>query len=168
METPPDRRRSKKSTRRSSTSEPESSSFNLSECAIPTYWCGTSEIPPKSKDPLMRYLRAGTRTECLRIGVGVGKYSTLKKDLAPTSLQQIKYVGEAYEESFRRAGFNNTTELLAYARIRPPSEIEKLLKRVFTKSSNVLDARAYNSTLVFLYKNGVSSLPKCNRITDRT
>lgn len=158
MQTPPGRRSSAKG------------AFRIEECAIPTYWCGESDTPPKSKlnDPLIRYLRAGTRPECLRIGVGVGKYTTIKSGLPPTSLQQLKYVGEAYEKKFRSAGINNTNELLEFARIRPPSEIEKLLKRVLTKSNNVIDARAYNSTLVFLYRNGIGALPKCFRITDRS
>jgi len=158
MQTPPGRRSS------------ASSAFRIEECAIPTYWCGDSDTPPKSKlnDPLIKYLRAGTRSECLRIGVGVGKYTTLKSGLPPTSLQQLKYVGDAYEAKFKTAGIANTRELLEFARIRPPKEIEKLLKRVLTKSNSVVDARAYNSTLVFLYRNGIGSLPKCTRITDRS
>lgn len=160
METPP--------RRRSSVVAPKGGRFNIQECAIPTYWCGEADTPPASKDPLIRYLRAGTRSECLRIGVGVGKYGTLKSGLPPTSLQQLKYVGDAYEKKFKAAGVNNTTELLEFARTRPISEIEKLLKRVLTKSNSVVDARAYNSTLVFLFRNGVGDLPRCTRITDRS
>lgn len=160
METPP--------RRRSSVAAPKGGRFNLEECAIPTFWCGESDTPPKSKDPLIRYLRNGTRGECLKIGVGVGKYSTLKAGLPSTSLQQLKYVGEAFEKKFKAAGVNNTNELLEFARTRPIAEIEKLLKRVLTKSNSVVDARAYNSTLVFLYRNGIGDLPRCTRITDRS
>lgn len=157
MNTPPRRRSSAQS------------KFNIEECAIPTYWCGDSDEPPSSKkDPLIHYIRSGTRSECLRIGVGVGKYTTLKKDISPTSLQQIKYVGDEYEKKFMAKGVANTKDLLAYARIRPPQEIEKLLKSILVKSNKVVDARAYNSTLVFLYRNGVGVLPRCTRITDRS
>lgn len=140
--------------------------FDLSKCSIPTYWCGSGDELPPEKDG-RRYVRKGTPTECLRIGVGVGKYTVLRERLPPTSLQQIKYVGDKYEEKFRRYNISSLSHLVNYAQTHSPTDLQKLLRAVYTKSSKVVDLRAYNSTLSYLYQRGVLRLPQCVYIDDR-
>ncbi len=139
--------------------------FRLKDCSIPTLWCGDSDEPPEPTDPTMRYSRAGTRTECMKKGFGVGMYTERKKKLPSTSLQQIKYVGETYEKRFIDSGIEDIPQFVKQMRQATSEQIEALLTGVLINGkTKTLDQRAYNAVMVFLFQHGVSDLPACKRI----
>lgn len=141
-------------------------SFNKKACAIPSVWCGDGPMPSSRYKDSIFYTREGTRSECVKKGFGAGKYQERNAHLPKTSLLQIKYVGEVYEEKFKKYGISTTTQLLKEFKSSSASTstIEKTLKSVFTKKDNKLDQRAYNSTLLYLYGNGIGKLPQCSKM----
>jgi hypothetical protein len=138
--------------------------FNPAACAIPQLWCGESENPPKKLDDDTYYFKTGTRYECMKKGFGAGTHIERKNNLSPKSLQQIKYVGEKHEADFKKAGINSTDALVKEMRVKTSSEIASILKRILTKANGVLDTKAYNSTLLYLYKHGNGGLPACQKL----
>lgn len=141
------------------------SEFNISECAIPSVWCGKNNKPPKRKsDDDTYYIRVGTRYECMQKGFGAGTHTERGKNLPESSLQKIRYVGETYEKKFKRSGVKNLSELQRYAKKKSRNELEKYLKRIFTRVDKKLDQRAYNSCIVYLYRHGVGHVPRCSKI----
>lgn len=136
--------------------------FKESDCIIPELWCGDGPIPNKKGK---RYLRAGTRSECVKKGFGAGMFSEKAKELKENSLCQIKYVGETYEKKFSKKGIKTTDDLLRKMETNTRVQIEKILKGIFKRGGNAgLDQRAYNSTLMYLYNHGVGHLPACSKI----
>lgn len=140
------------------------SKFVLSDCDIPTIWCGDSDKPPKKSKDGSRYYKTGTRRECLSKGFGAGMHKERGENLPAKSLQQIKYVGEKHEKDFKKAGIHDTDDLIKQMRKRTTLEIEKILKRILLRKDGVLDAKAYNCVIVFLYKNGIGGVPSCKKI----
>lgn len=140
-------------------------SFDIDKCAIPKIWCGKGAPPRRKAGDLKYYHKTGSRYDCVKVGYGAGKYGERKKHLPSQSLQQISYIGEVYEKNFKKIGITSTTDLIREVSTRSSREIDGLLKRVFTKKGNILDKRAYNSTLVFLYQHGIGHLPSCSKIT---
>jgi hypothetical protein len=138
------------------------SPFKLEECSIPTVWCGNGVVPQPTKKK--RYTRTGTPFECLRKGFGAGTITERKKYLAGDSLQHIKYIGDVYENNFIRAGIRNTTELLDFARDVRVKDVQGLLQEVCRNKSGNIDARAYNSVILYLHKHGSHNLPSCIHI----
>ncbi len=142
-------------------------SFRLSDCAIPSVWCGKSANPPKTKpSDMVRYTGPGSRYECMQKGYGAGMYGEKNKGLAKTSLRQIKYVGEIYEANFKRNGISTTTQLISKLKGQPKTTIQNIVKRSVTKKGGVVDRRAYNHCLAYLYSHGVGGemLPPCYRL----
>lgn len=141
-------------------------SFRFEDCSIPTLWCGDGEMPSRGKNDESYYYKTGTLSSCVKKGYAAGMYETLKKNLSSSSLQNIKYIGETYELNFKDEGIKDIPSLVRVIRSSTSSEIRDLLEYVFTKKDGKLDERAYNSTLMFLYKNGVDSriLPSCRKI----
>lgn len=139
-------------------------SFNLDECAIPTVWCGEGNPPPRKPEAQTYYRKTGTRYECMKKGFGAGMYTEKNKGLPPDSLQQIKYVGDIYENKLKAMGINNCTQLRNKLNNKPTSYIKKTLTKIFTRRNKILDKRAYNSTLVYLYQHGNGSVPRCSKI----
>jgi hypothetical protein len=145
-------------------------SFRLGDCAIPTVWCGKSDTLPKAnpKD-MVKYVKVGSRYECMQKGYGAGMYGEKNKGLPRTSLQQIKYVGETYEANFKRNGISTTTQLVSKLKGQPKPVIQNTIKRSVTKKGGVVDKRAYNHCLVYLFVHGMNeesgeNLPPCYRI----
>lgn len=138
--------------------------FVLSDCDIPVVWCGNSDKPPKKAKDGKYYYKTGTRTECLRVGFGAGTHKERNDNLPADSLQQIKYVGEKHEKDFKSAGISTLSALRKEMKKRTTSEMEKILKRILVRADGVLDARAYNSVIVYLYKNGIGAVPACKKI----
>lgn len=138
--------------------------FNLKRCDIPTIWCGDAPNPPQKRKNGSYYYKTGTRYECMKKGFGAGTHTERKAHLPKSSLQQIKYVGEKHESDFKKKGIHTLSDLLDVSRNKNKSGIKKMLKKILTNSNGVVDARAYNSTLVFLFKNGIHDLPKCKHI----
>ena len=139
-------------------------SLNLDQCAIPKVWCGKHTPPKRRPGDLKYYYKTGSRSECVKIGYGAGMYGERKKHLPTGSLQQIPYVGDVYEKKFKKMGITNKHDLRREATTRSSKELGGLLKRVFTKKGGVLDKRAYNSTVVYLYQNGIGNVPQCSKI----
>lgn len=141
-------------------------SFDEKLCIIPEIWCGDSPVPPKKKDK--KYYKNGSRYECLRKGIGVGMFKD--KVLSSNSLQNIKYVGDKYEQNFKNYGISNINQLIKKINELSSKGISTFLKNVFKKSDGTLDKRAYNSTLLYLYRipggsNKVNTeLPSCIKI----
>ena len=139
--------------------------FNLGDCAIPTVWCGKKGNPPKRKPTdETYYYKTGNRYECMQKGFGAGLHTERRENLPNDSLQRIKYVGEKYEEKFHATGMTDLNTFRIEMSQKSPQEIEKYLKKIFKRKGGSLDQRAYNSTLVFLYRNGVGNIPACSKI----
>ncbi len=139
--------------------------FNPKTCKIPTIYCGKGSFKtatPHSSD--IYYVRKGTAYECIKKGVAAGIFIERKKILPKNSLQHIKYVGEKYEKKFKAQNIKTLLGLIKYAKIHTINELSSMLRDVFKKTNKAIDTRAYNSTLMFLYTNGVGQLPKCVKI----
>lgn len=141
------------------------SKFKESDCYIPTLWCGEKNtIPTKRSKNDTYYYKVGSRYECLKVGFGAGSSTERKQNLPLTSIEQIKYIGDSHSESFRKEGVSTTTRLITMMKGKSIDEIETYLKKVLKKSNDQVDMRAYNSVLLYLYRHGISELPKCAKI----
>lgn len=138
--------------------------FNFRDCIIPTVWCGNGNIPTKVSED-KKYSRIGTRLECMKKGFGAGMYSEKKKLLSPESLQNIKYVGEIFEQNFKKNNIHTLDDLVEFAKKKRSSEIKKVLYKVLEKKNKQFDKRAYNSVLLYLFHHGGKDLPLCRRIS---
>lgn len=138
------------------------SRFKIEDCQIPTIWCGKSNIPKNCK---RRYTRVGTRYECMRSGYGAGMNNEKVKHLPKNSLQRIKSVGERYERNLIGMGYKNIPELTRKMQNKTKKQVESELQKAFRKSSGVVDWKAYNSTIEYLYLQGVRHTPNCRRIS---
>lgn len=136
--------------------------FKEEDCIIPEIWCGNEDKPPKKKGSV--YYKTGSRYECMKKGFGAGTHIERKANLSPSSLQQIKYLGEIYENSFANMGIKNLNQLVSQMKVKTSTEISSILKRALTKKNGVLDTKAYNSTVLYLHRHGVSSSPPCQKI----
>lgn len=139
-------------------------SFKLQECSIPVIWCGNGDMPKKKVSSDTHYYKTGTRYECMKKGFGAGMHTERKANLPDSSLQNIKYVGDVYEERFKSQNINTISQLLNYSLKSTPRQIEALLREVFKRKKSGVDQRAYNSTLIYLYRHGNGNLPKCSKI----
>lgn len=138
--------------------------FRETDCYIPKVWCGKEDKYPQGYHNDSYYIRTGERHECLRQGIGAG-IATAKKH-PPSSLQNIKYIGDKYEDSFKNAGIKNITDLKKEAKKRSSTQIKSLLEGILSKKNGkkkVVDQRAYNSVILYLYRANVS-VPKCKKI----
>lgn len=147
--------------------------FKPSECSIPTVYCGNKKTIPKKSitdTSNTHYIRKGTAFECMSKGFGAGIHTERAKKLPKNSLQRIKYVGDVFEANFKAKNIHNTDMLVLFAKTLTKSGLKGFLEGVFgkkgkKKTDTVIDMRAYNSTLMFLYNNGVSqNLPQCSLI----
>lgn len=129
--------------------------FDPKKCEIPTVWCGKKQKPG---------VVLGDRYQCMRKGFGAGMYSEIKKLLPKDSLRHIKYVGEYYEDRFKRIGIRNINELVYRLRSMSATQIRNLLLGVFTNKGGKYDYRSFNSTLMYLYTKKVVDLPSCVEI----
>jgi len=136
--------------------------FVEADCIIPQIWCGNDNTPPKKRGVI--YSKTGTRYECMKKGFGAGTHIERNSNLPLNSLQQIKYVGEKHEASFKSSGIKTIPQLISQMKLKTSSEASAILKRILTKSNSVLDVKAYNSIALYLYKNGVPSAPPCQKI----
>ena len=140
------------------------SKFKKEDCYLPTIWCGESNTLPKKGRGDTYYKKVGTRYECLKQGFGAGTHTERKQNLPVDSLEQIKYIGPEHSLSFKRKGIKSLDQLIKEMSTKSASGIEGFLKKVLSKSNNVIDMRAYNSVLLYLYRNGNSNLPACKKI----
>lgn len=140
--------------------------FDPEKCKIPTVYCGKKSVVPKAKkSDDFYYTRAGVPYECLKKGFGAGFNVSETQNLPDNSLRKIKYVGETYTQNFSNKNINDLDDLLKYSNTHNKPVLEKFLKTVFKKKDGVLDKRAYNSTLMYLFTHGTKkSLPSCKKI----
>lgn len=118
---------------------------------------------PPSRDGKI-YTRPGTRSECLRIGIGAGLHQERRKSLAADSLQQIKFVGPTHEANFRAEGVLTTRGLIGKARrLANPDAVREFLERVLVRKGGGVDTRTFNSVCRYLYAHGVpvEEIPGC-------
>jgi len=144
---------------------PASKSFSEEVCIIPEIWCGNSATPPKTKGKI--YYKTGTRYECMKRGFGAGTYTERGLNLPVTSLQKIKYVGPTYEQNFKKAGIKTLAQLVTQAGPKTSAQIKVMLEKILSRENGVLDSRAYNSTVMYLHRHGVSNLPSCHKIAHK-
>jgi hypothetical protein len=144
--------------------------FQPKKCSIPTVYCGNKKvIPKKSKTDTSNthYVRNGTAYECMKKGYGSGMNSERLKKLPSNSLQRIKYVGDTFESNFKKKNIHTTGMLITFSKTLSRNGLKNFLEGVFSKKGGTVDRRAYNSTLMFLYNNGVyENLPTCTVIND--
>jgi hypothetical protein len=138
--------------------------FNEEDCYVPIPFCGEGDVLPKGKKNDTYYHRLGTRYECLKQGIGVGIHTEKRKDLPKNSLQQIKYIGEKLEGNFVKAGIRDITSLLREAGKKTSTQIESMLRPILKRKNGVIDERAYNSVVLYLYRHGIANVPKCKKI----
>lgn len=138
--------------------------FNPKRCVIPIIWCGKSRRLPRSNDPRVKYTRKGKPIECMRRGFGAGVSQARKATLNENSLQHIRYIGEHFDANFRREGIRTVRTLVNRMAGMTSIEKAKLLKRVFTRRDGSVDGRGYNSTILYLYGEGVTRLPICKAL----
>lgn len=139
--------------------------FNPKKCVIPTIYCGKDKIVPETIHNNTKYIRHGTSYECMTKGFGAGLIAEKLKNLPANSLQRIKYIGDIHEANFKKSGIHTTTQLISRVKKLKTNAVEKLLKNILKRKNGTLDTRAYNSSLLFVYQNGVSiNLPQCVNI----
>lgn len=142
-------------------------SFRMTDCAIPSVWCGKSDNPPKPKSgDMIRYTGPGSRYQCMQKGYGAGMYGEKKRGLPQTSLQQIKYVGDVYEANFKRNGISTANQLISKLKGKSKATIQNIIKRSVTKKGGVVDRKAYNHCLAYLYAHSINDkkLPLCYKL----
>ena len=138
-------------------------SFRRRNCAIPRLWCGNGKVNFRKKVNDGFYSREGTRYECLKIGFGAGKHSL--ENPSSTSLKNIKYIGEIYEDSFRRKDIGSLKELKRVSKKMTVNDFKRLLQQILKKKDGTVDNRAYNSVLIYLDDVGIKKLPACYAFT---
>lgn len=134
--------------------------FNEKNCAIPSTWCGDSETVPKTNNGETYYTRPGTKSECLKKGIGAGTFIERNKSLGSDSLQNIKYLGPKQEAALAEAGVKNLSGLVREMKRMSADEIDDFLRRVVGS-----DTKVKNSVLLYLYRHGMSDIPQCTKIS---
>ncbi len=139
----------------------DDSKFDPSLCKIKKIWCGkTLAIPPSKAN---NYYKIGSKYECLRAGFGAGRFSN--QNLPESSLKNIRYIGKTYDKKFKNLGINTIDDLVFHLSFLPTiSDFEVFLKNILTKKNGIVDLKAYNSMLLFLYNFGLQFLPACEQI----
>jgi hypothetical protein len=102
----------------------------------------------------------------MKKGFGAALARENKKNLPAHSIQQIRYVGPKFSDKFSEEEILTTNDLIRYARNHSANQIKTLLERVFQNANRTLNGKGYNSTLLFLHRNGVNRLPECVHLDD--
>ena len=139
--------------------------FNPEKCYIPTVYCGDQEMKYPYIDKDNNYVAKGTSYQCMKKGFGAAMAQSSRKNLPVDSLQNIRYVGPKFDQAFKDNNIHSTKQLIDYVRKNSARQINELFKRVFNNSNNTLNGRGFNSTLLWLYRNGNSRLPQCVEIS---
>ena len=131
----------------------------MDKCIVRKIYCGEGSIPKDTNDK--KYSRKGSRHECLKRGYGAALKQELMKTLPVNSLQRIKYIGPVYEKNFKKNKISSTKTLITKFNSLSKSEKNNLLKKICSRSNGVIDYRAFNSVVMYLYDHGVKKLPGC-------
>ena len=135
----------------------------MDRCRIPTVWCGNGKMPSTNPQG-SKYTRPGTRKECLSKGFGAGMYSEKHKSISSESLGNLRYVGNIYIKNFGIFGVATLQDLETVAENVPSKTLQRMLEKVFTKSNGLIDTKAFNSTIYYLYERNLSDLPECYKL----
>lgn len=133
---------------------------NLEKCRIPEKWCGNGKLPSSDPEQLGYYYKTGTPYECLKKGIGVGKYSNEKIPIG--SLRNIRYIGPIYEKRLITRGIKNLKDLQEKCL---ESNFSNILRRAF-KKKNSFDPRPFNSVIWYLTKMGYQIPFDCVKIAE--
>lgn len=132
-----------------SKSEETSKTPSKIRCQIPEFWCGDKEFPKRNEKDLVYYSRNGSRHECLKRGIGVGRYMNEKP---PTSsIRNIRYVGEKLEERFIQMGIRTLKDLYNETKVQ---DFDNTLRWCCTQSDGKINKKAYNSVIWHLLEMG--------------
>ena len=134
-------------------------SFDKNKCVIRKIYCGNGKVPKDTASK--KYSRKGTNYECLKRGYGISEWNHRKKQLSINSLQQISYIGPVYEKRFKNHKICSIKSLIKKTGEMSAAEKKTLLQKVCKKSNDVIDQKAYNSVVLFLYEQGIKNLPEC-------
>jgi len=140
--------------------------FNPDRCYIPTVYCGGKDRVYPYVENDNRYMGPGTQHQCMKKGFGAALARENKKRLPATSLQNIRYVGPKFETAFQHEGINTIAQLIAFVRRSTIRATGAMLERVFRNANGTLNGKGYNSTLLYLYRNGNNRLPQCKDIDE--
>lgn len=138
--------------------------FNKNACIIRKLYCGDGKIPKDTT--VKKYSRKGTSYECLKKGYGIADWEHRKKDLPKTSLQQILYIGPAYEANFKKKKIYSIKSLITKTRELNTTEKRKLIATVCSNKNGTIDQKAFNSVVLFLHERGEKDLPTCKIVKE--
>lgn len=133
-------------------------SFDKKRCEVKTVYCGNGS-------PTKKHSRKGTQYECLKKGFGSGLWSEKTKHLSKNSLQRIPYVNGTIEIRLSSYGIKTMTQLKLFMRRLDMEEKREFLYDM-CMDKGVMDFKAYNSILLFLFDNSVQKLPSCQQIIE--
>lgn len=137
--------------------------MDRSRCAVQDVWCGKPGgvvyhvVTNDSTGFPKIYTRKGTPDQCLRKGVGAGKYAAIKDSLPHNSLRKIKYVTEDVDSRLRGHGISTVSQLRSQL-----SGMTRQAKRTLLRDVTRTNTRAYNSLILYLDTHGVTNLPACS------
>lgn len=139
-------------------------SFSKSACIVRKLYCGDGNIPKDTAEN--KYSRRGSSYECLKKGFGIADWEHRKKGLSKTSLQQIMYIGPAYEANFKKLKIYSIKSLLSKMDKLSSKEKKTIIVLGCTRKNGTLDQRAYNAVVLFLHDNGQIDLPACKIVKE--
>ena len=140
--------------------------FDPLACLIPTVYCGTRDnIPVYKVGDKTIYTAKGNVKQCMQKGFGAGRNS-VKIVEGNNDLKNIPYIGEKYEKNFKklRPQIKNIDELEYFCKVNNKTTIRETLRKALIKKNGVVDEKAYNSVLRYLYDTGISKLPVCTKL----
>ena len=139
-------------------------SFNKSNCIIRKTYCGDGKVPKDTATK--KYSRKGTGHECLKKGFGIADWEHRNKSLTKTSLQQIIYIGPAFETNFKKKKIYSITSLVNKLQGLTTKDKRELIASACKRKNGSLDQRAFNSVVLFLHERGVKNLPSCKIVKE--
>jgi len=126
------------------------------EFDIKEFYCGEGPVPDD-------YERRGTRAQCLRCGVGIGRANEFRV-MYPNSLLNIPYANlEIVAELRRRTGVRTLNGFLRHVDgLRSYTNTHRLLRSLFGNEHQ----RVYNTIYRFLYRERVTprKIPATRRV----
>lgn len=135
-------------------------SFDTDRCIIKGVYCGDGNIP---LDRAKYYSGLGTRNQCMKKGFGAGMATERRKTLPANSLQNISYVGDVMEQNLIQNGIKNLDDLKVLFKGASKDQMKIILKNSLINKNGVINKKAYNSVLMYLYNSGLKNLPKCKK-----
>ena len=138
--------------------------FRKSDCVIRKIYCGDKNVPADTATK--KYSRAGSRQECLQRGFGIADAQNRLKRLRPNSLQNIVYIGDTYDQNFRKKGIRTLAGLQTKMKSLGANQKLDFLRKILIKKNKVVDQKAINSVIMWLHSKGVGNLPGCKIVKE--